>query len=67
MGCLSRSDGGPQIRGDDWVKPVVRAVKGFTKDRTKEIEVYWIHRKGAAGRTAEERLCAGRQWVEAVL
>lgn len=39
---------------------VAWVVKGFTQDRTKEIGVYRIHRihrKGAAGRTAEERGC----------
>ena len=49
-------------------RPGARVVKEFTQGRGKEIEVYRIHREGAAGRIAKERLSAGKQrWVGAVV
>lgn len=41
---------GPQMWGNDLVE-----AGGVTGGRTKGIEVYKIHHKGAAGRVAEER------------
>ena len=42
--------------------PAAEAVKEFTQGRTKQIKVYWIHCKGAVGRTAKERMSASRWW-----
>ena len=42
-------------------KLVAWVVKEFTSGRTKEIEVYGIHTKGAADRTAEEGLSVRRR------
>lgn len=46
----------------DWMGAVAQVVKESTGGRTEEIKVFWIQREGAAGKTAEERLCAtGKQ------
>lgn len=41
---------------------VVPVVREFTGGRTKEIEVYGLHCKGAAGRTARDRWSAMKWW-----
>ena len=43
-------------------RPAARVEKEFIQSRTKEIEMYRIHHKGVAGRTAGERLSTTRQW-----
>lgn len=40
----------------------VQAVKGFTRGRTQDMDVYGTHREGAAGRTVRER-----RWDEVVV
>ena len=45
---------------------MVWAVKESTGSRTKEVEVYQIHCKGAVGKIAKERPSAMKQWVGAV-
>ena len=57
--------GPPNVVMMGW-KLVVWAGKGLTQGRTREMEVYRIHRKGGVGRMAQERLSPMRQWEEAV-
>ena len=53
LNSMGTSKCGAAIR---WM-PVAREVKGFTQGRTKEIEVYGIHHRGASQDSREEAVC----------